>query len=82
MQQGFIGVLGTTPGIVDALWIDRTTLWVRVEPQSIYPDNPKDIAALIADMGKTALDQTVCVYLFTDSWYKGTKAVAKSCADY
>ncbi|NIP38103.1 MAG: hypothetical protein GWO07_03690 [Candidatus Dadabacteria bacterium] len=78
-QKHFTSILRGLPGILSVSWESPVSLWIRTSSRAVgSPPNTEkaqNLAKTLAERGKTALRQPLCVHIYQ----KKSKELAKSC---
>jgi hypothetical protein len=78
-QKHFTSILRGLPGILSVNWETPISLWIRTSSRAVgSPPNiekAQNLAKTLAERGKTALRQPLCVHIYQ----KRNKELAKSC---
>ena len=78
-QKHFTSILRGLPGILSVTWETPISLWIKTSSRAVgSPPSIKkaqSLAKTLAERGKTALRQPLCVHIYQ----KRNKELAKSC---
>lgn len=78
-QKHFTSIVRGLPGIISVTWDSPISMWMKVSSRAVGSpasvDRAQKLAKTMADRGKSALRQPLCVHIYQTK----SKELAKSC---